>query len=181
MAFTRKALKDLGVDEAKIDDIMTLHGTSMGNYVPRSEIDELVKQATGGVDIATLTEKAGRADTLEQELATTHRNYAVNDYLKSKGVVGVGALKAAKSLFDLEKVEAKDGALTGMDEQYEEIVKDASVASIFSAAGAPPANQNPGAGAENKPQFGTPPAAGMTPPAGGETVGDEISKLIFGR
>lgn len=163
MAFTRKALKDLGLDEAKIDEVMTLHGTSMANYVPKGEVDDLVKQATGGMDIDELTQKAGRVDTLEQELAETRRDFAVENYLKGKGVTGAGALKAAKSLFDLTKVEYKDGTLTGMDEQYAEITKDTSVAGIFSAAPAP-SGGDPAPDAGGKPQFGTELGKGMTPP-----------------
>ena len=49
MAFTRKALAGLGLNEELIEKVMTLHGTSMSDFVPKSElktkIDEAVAEA----------------------------------------------------------------------------------------------------------------------------------------
>lgn len=45
MAFTRKALKDMGLPEEQIEKIMTLHGTSMGDYIPKSDVQGQVDKA----------------------------------------------------------------------------------------------------------------------------------------
>lgn len=45
MAFTRKALAALGLDEEKIDKVMTLHGTSMADFVPKSELAAKIEEA----------------------------------------------------------------------------------------------------------------------------------------
>ncbi len=178
MAFTRKALKELGLPDEHVDKVMTLHGTSMADYVPKSEVDTQVQQALGGADIKDLTTKASRVDVLEQELANTHRDHGIEGFLKGKGITGAGALKAAKSLFDMSVVEHKDGVTTGLDKleaQYAEIIKDESVSSIFGAAPTPPAP----APTPGKPQFGTEPAGGITPPSGGAVPdADKIAEIF---
>ena len=49
MAFTRKSLAGLGLNEEMIEKVMTLHGTSMADFIPKSElkakIDEAVAEA----------------------------------------------------------------------------------------------------------------------------------------
>lgn len=45
MAFTRKALAALGLDEEKIEKVMTLHGTSMADFVPKSELAAKIEEA----------------------------------------------------------------------------------------------------------------------------------------
>lgn len=49
MAFTRKALAGLGLNEELIEKVMTLHGISMSNFISKSElksrVDEAVTQA----------------------------------------------------------------------------------------------------------------------------------------
>ena len=48
MAFTRKALAGLGLGEEAIEKVMALHGTSMADFIPKSELQDkinlLVKQ-----------------------------------------------------------------------------------------------------------------------------------------
>lgn len=159
MAFTRKALKDLGLTDEHIDKVMTLHGTSMAGYVPQSEVDTKVKEALDGADLKDLREKAGKADDLTKELEQTHFNYAFEDFLKGKGVKGGKALTAAKALFDPEKLKYEKGALTGADEQYAELIKDESVTSIFGKQeDTTPPTKNP-----NKPVFGNEPKPGGQP------------------
>lgn len=45
MAFTRKALAGLGLSEDAIEKVMTLHGTSMSDFVPRSEVQQRINEA----------------------------------------------------------------------------------------------------------------------------------------
>ena len=45
MAFTRKALAAVGLDEEKIEKVMMLHGTSMADFVPKSELAAKIEEA----------------------------------------------------------------------------------------------------------------------------------------
>lgn len=45
MAFTRKALAGLGLSEDAIEKVMTLHGTSMADFVPKSEVQQKITEA----------------------------------------------------------------------------------------------------------------------------------------
>jgi hypothetical protein len=45
MAFTRKALSGLGLNEEAIEKVMTLHGTSMADFVPKSEVQQKINEA----------------------------------------------------------------------------------------------------------------------------------------
>ena len=38
MAFTRRALTALGLSEEQVEKVMTLHGTSMSDFIPKSEM-----------------------------------------------------------------------------------------------------------------------------------------------
>lgn len=132
MAFTRKALKDMGLPEDQVDKVMTLHGTSMSDYLPKSQIDEEIKKATGGADIKALQDKAIRADELEKQLAAKDTDYAVNDYLSGKGVKKGAAMKMVRSQLDMSKIKLDGGKLSGIDEQIDALSKDESVAVLFS-------------------------------------------------
>lgn len=45
MAFTRKALAGLGLNEDAIEKVMTLHGTSMSDYIPKTEMQVEINKA----------------------------------------------------------------------------------------------------------------------------------------
>ena len=45
MAFTRKALAGLGLSEELIEKVMTLHGTSMSDFIPKSELQGKIDDA----------------------------------------------------------------------------------------------------------------------------------------
>ena len=45
MAFTRKALAGLGLNEEQIEKVMTLHGTSMSDFIPKSELQGEIDKA----------------------------------------------------------------------------------------------------------------------------------------
>lgn len=40
MAFTRRSLGALGLSEEQVDKVMALHGTSMSDFIPKSELQE---------------------------------------------------------------------------------------------------------------------------------------------
>ena len=45
MAFTRKALAGLGLNEDAIEKVMALHGTSMADFIPKSEVKDQIAAA----------------------------------------------------------------------------------------------------------------------------------------
>ena len=45
MAFTRRSLGALGLSEEQVDKVMALHGTSMSDFIPKSEVQEKIDQA----------------------------------------------------------------------------------------------------------------------------------------
>ena len=45
MAFTRRALTALGVSEEQVEKVMTLHGTSMSDFIPKSEMQTKIDEA----------------------------------------------------------------------------------------------------------------------------------------
>lgn len=45
MAFTRKSLAGLGLNEDQIEKVMTLHGTSMSDFIPKSELQGKIDDA----------------------------------------------------------------------------------------------------------------------------------------
>ena len=168
MAFTRKALKDMGLPDDQIDKVMMLHGTSMADYLPKSQIDEEVKKVTGGADIKALQDKAAKTDDLEKQLAAKDTDYAVNDYLTSKGVKKGAAMKMVRSQLDMSKIKLDGDKLTGMDEQIDTLSKDESVAALF---GKKP-DDTPPAG---KPAFGVPPKGTAPDGATGPNFADFMS------
>lgn len=131
MAFTRKALKDMGLTDDSIDKVMTLHGTSMADYIPKSQLDDEIKKVTDGADIKALQEKAARADDLQNQLTAKDTDYAVNDYLAGKGVKKGAAMKMVRSQLDMSKITLDGDKLAGIDDQIEALSKDESVAALF--------------------------------------------------
>ena len=173
MAITRESLKKIGVADEHLDEIMRQYSDTLRDYIHKDELGNEVKKALGGVDPETLKTQAGNAETLGKELKKVKREYAINEYLKDKGVKGKGALKAARALFDLDKITLEGESLKGMDEQYAEITKDASVSAIFKGT-TPPADPPPA-----PPQFSDPTGDGMTP-KGDATMPnvDEINAIL---
>jgi hypothetical protein len=92
MAFTRKALKELGITEETLEKVMQLYGNSMKDYTPTSDIEDIVKtkvdaevlaQVTaklGDANIEELKTQAGKVTTLEAELAEAHNELISRDY-----------------------------------------------------------------------------------------------------
>jgi len=159
MAFTRKALKDMGLTDELIDKVATLHSTSMSDYVPKSQLEEELKKQLGDTDIDTLRTQAAKATDLEKQLGGIKFDYALAGHLKAKGVKGDNAAKAVRALLDPEKIKLDGDKLTGIDEQLDELIKDESVKTLFTTA--------EDSASPTKPQFGAPPKGGM--PGGKDT------------
>lgn len=69
MAFTRKALAGLGLGEEAIEKVMALHGTSMADFIPKSELQEKINDAVAeaqknapAIDVTTTEEYKAVAD-----------------------------------------------------------------------------------------------------------------------
>lgn len=69
MAFTRKALAGLGLNEDAIEKVMALHGTSMADFIPKSELQdkiaeavEAAKKEAPSIDVTTTDEYKSVAD-----------------------------------------------------------------------------------------------------------------------
>lgn len=62
MAFTRPALKDLGLTAEQVDSVMTLHGQSLSGFISTADA-ETAKQAA----IADALKNASKADPKESE------------------------------------------------------------------------------------------------------------------
>lgn len=69
MAFTRKALAGLGLNEDAIEKVMALHGTSMADFIPKSELQdkiaeavEAAKKEAPSIDVTTTDEYKAVAD-----------------------------------------------------------------------------------------------------------------------
>ena len=45
MAFTRKTLQSYGLSDEQIEKIMTLHGTSMADFIPKSDVQAQIEAA----------------------------------------------------------------------------------------------------------------------------------------
>ncbi|WP_302815084.1 hypothetical protein [Ruthenibacterium lactatiformans] len=69
MAFTRKALAGLGLSEEAVEKVMALHGTSMADFIPKSELQDKIGEAVEAakkeappIDVTTTDEYKALAD-----------------------------------------------------------------------------------------------------------------------
>ena len=113
MAFTRKTLQSYGLSDEQIEKIMTLHGTSMADFIPKSDVQAQIEAAKA---------EAGKNVDISNNA----------DYLK---VVGERDMLRAIGGKDFESVKPKfkeqvynmidrsEGA-KALDEQLQNIQKD---------------------------------------------------------
>lgn len=120
MAFTRKALAGLGLDEELIEKVMTLHGTSMGDFIPKSDlqakIDAAVQDAQKNAPAPKIKESE-EYKKLQGDFDAYKRKVETSGELK-KGGVKDKFLDAVFSMLDSEKPAAEQ--LSAIREQYEE-------------------------------------------------------------
>lgn len=150
MAFTRKAVSAIeGITPAQVDAIMTLHGTSMADYLPKSEVEakvqEELKAKLGDLDLEKLKEQASKAEKLEAEIANLKLDHALDTYLAKEGAVNT---KAVKALLDMTKIKFEGDTLTGHEEQIKTLKETEKWAFQTSAPGKTGMEQNPGSTGE---------------------------------
>ena len=119
MAFTRKALAGLGLNEDAIEKVMALHGTSMADFIPKSELQDKITEAV---------EKA-KKDTPPIDVTTTDEYKAIaeeRDMLRALGSDDFASVKpkfreAVYRLIDRgENAPAIAEQLKTVAEKYEE-------------------------------------------------------------
>lgn len=137
MAFTRKALSTFGLNEEQIEKVMTLHGTSMGDYIPKSElktkIEEAVADAQKKVPAPNIKESEDYK-TLQKDFDNYKKKIETSAELK-KGGVKEKFIDNVYSL--LEDGKPTEEQLTAIREKYEEYF-----------------NTDPKSEENSKPQFG---------------------------
>lgn len=120
MAFTRKSLAGLGLNEELIEKVMTLHGTSMADFIPKSElktkIDEAVADAKKNAPAPNIKDSEDYKN-LQKEFDGYKRKIETSAELK-KGGVKEKFLDNVYSMLDDKKPAAEQ--LDAIREQYEE-------------------------------------------------------------
>ena len=133
----REFLQELGLEKDVIDKIMTQNGADINaakqDYDALKEqlgkadktIDDLQKAASkldGQALQDKLTELQNQYDTdtqsLKEQLAAAQLDGALETAMAKSGAKST---KALRGMLDLEKIQYKDGALSGFDEQLEQI------------------------------------------------------------
>ena len=120
MAFTRKSLAGLGLNEELIEKVMTLHGTSMADFIPKSElktkIDEAVADAKKNAPPPNIKHSEDYKE-LQREFDGYKRKIETSAELK-KGGVKEKFLDNVYSMLDEKKPASEQ--LEAIREQYEE-------------------------------------------------------------
>ena len=119
MAFTRKGLENIGLSAEQIGDVMTLHGTSLADYITKKEAEETQKKA---IETALANHKINVAETdeyktLQGEFEQYKRDESNKSVLRQAGVKDK-FLKSALSLLEADK--PIDEQITKIKEDYEE-------------------------------------------------------------
>lgn len=141
MAFTRKALAGLGLDPELIEKVMTLHGTSMADFIPKSElqakIDEGVQEALKKAPAPNIKD-SDEYKALATEFEGYKKKIETSSELK-KGGVKEKFIDNVYSLLTDDKPASEQ--LDAIREKYEE---------YFTTTETPPAEGRPQFGAETK-------------------------------
>ena len=120
MAFTRKALAGLGLDEELIEKVMTLHGTSMSDFIPKSElkskIDEAVAEAQKNAPAPNIKDSEDYK-TLQADFENYKKKIETASELK-KGGVKEKFIDNVYSLLTEDKPASEQ--LEAIREKYEE-------------------------------------------------------------
>lgn len=120
MAFTRKALAGLGLTEDAIERVMALHGTSMADFIPKSEVKDQIAAAVAEAQKSVPVPDIKGSDEYKN-LARDFENYKkkieTSTTLK-KGGVKEKFIDNVYSL--LEDGKPTEEQLSAIREQYEE-------------------------------------------------------------
>lgn len=126
MAFTRKALAGLGLNEDLVEKVMTLHGTSMADFIPKSElktkIDEAVADAQKNTPVPNIKDSEDYK-SLQADFERYKKKIETSEELKKGGVKE----KFIDNVYSLlaEGQPASD-QLDAIREKYEEYFADVS-------------------------------------------------------
>ncbi|MFR4340058.1 MAG: hypothetical protein DBX91_14095 [Subdoligranulum variabile] len=127
MAFTRKALAGLGLNEDAIEKVMALHGTSMADFIPKSELQDKITEAV---------EKA-KKDAPPIDVTTTDAYKAIaeeRDMLRALGGDEFASVKPKFREAVYKMLDRSEGApstadqLKTVQEKYEEYFNPAEPA-----------------------------------------------------
>ena len=119
MAFTRKALAGLGLSEEAVEKVMALHGTSMADFIPKSELQDKIGEAV----------EAAKKEAPPIDVTTTDEYKALadeRDMLRALGSDDFASVKPKfresvyKMLDRSEGAPALEEQLKTVAEQYEE-------------------------------------------------------------
>ena len=121
MAFTRKALAGLGLSDDHIEKVMALHGTSMADFIPKSELAERINSA---VDDALKNAPTPNVEESEayKTLKGEYEGFKAKMAARAENVGAGGKEKFLEDVY--AKLEpSKDIAeqLPGISAKYEEI------------------------------------------------------------
>lgn len=88
MAFTRRALAGLGLSDEHVEKVMALHGTSMADFIPKSELTERINTA---VDEALKNAPVPKAEESEayKKLQGEYERYKAKMEARAE-IVGAG-------------------------------------------------------------------------------------------
>lgn len=116
MAFTRKALTGLGLSEELVEKVMTLHGTSMSDFIPKTElqtkINEAVEQAKKDAPAPNIMESAEYRELLSER-----------DMLRALGSDDFAGVKPKFREAVYKMIDREDGAKP-VEEQLKTIAAD---------------------------------------------------------
>lgn len=120
MAFTRKALAGLGLTEDAIERVMALHGTSMADFIPKSEVKEQVAAAVAEAQKSAPAPNIRESDEYKN-LARDFENYKKK--IETSAALKKGGVK--EKFIDnvyslLEEGKPAEEQLAAIREQYEE-------------------------------------------------------------
>lgn len=144
MAFTRRSLAALGLNEEQVDKVMALHGTSMSDFIPKSELQEKIDTALADAQKNAL-QSAQIKETDEYKAVADER-----DMLRALGSDEFSSVKPKfretvyKMLERGENAPSIPEQLKTVAEKYEE---------YFTPTEQPPAPSAPQFGAEVKGQM----------------------------
>lgn len=184
----REFLKNLGIEDKDIiDKIMDENSADIGRakgelQTYKDKVTDLEGQiASKDGEIATLTQKVGDIDALNNEIAqlktdktnlTNELNTKVSTLQKShaieSGVRDAKAknVKAVMALLDMDQITYENGELSGLSEQLETLTKGEDSSFLFGTVNAP-AGTNPS----------NPPSGGGNAPTS-NSLSEAISKAI---
>jgi len=128
MAFTRKALAGLGLSEELIEKVMTLHGTSMADFIPKSELKTRIDEAIADAQKNAPAPNVKDSDdykALEAEFGNYKKKIETSAELK-KGGVKEKFIDNVYSLLTDDKPASEQ--LDAIREKYEEYFNSAEIA-----------------------------------------------------